>query len=192
MKKVSVTGSTLATLMVIVVSVGVAHSQTTPPPPAPSPTPPPRSVDGTFKNSDDTPLTTFEEEIRAKREIKIAEKDHQENVNRAREIAQIGKELKDSVKGSSRDRDCWKKIDRLEKLTKKVRSQAGGEDEDVTIEKPPADLASALGQIADTSESLSKKVQDTPRQVVSASVIDNANVLLQLIRLARTFGHPPQ
>jgi hypothetical protein len=192
MKNVSATATTLAILMVIVLSAGVALSQTNPPPPRPSPTPPPRSVDGTFKNGDDTPLTTFEEEIRAKREIKMAEKDHQENVSRAREIAQIGKELKDSVKGTSLDRECWKKIDRLEKLTKKVRSEAGGEDEDVTIEKPPADLPSALGQIADTSESLSKKVQDTPRQVVSASVIDNANVLLQLIRLARTFGHPPQ
>src|SRR5215510_13042480 len=130
MKKVLVTAHTVA--MLILLSAGVAFPQTTPPPPRPSPTPAPRAVDGTFKNPDDTPLTTFEEEIRAKREIKMAEKDHQENISRAREIAQIGKELKDSVKGSSLDRDCWKKIDRLEKLTKKVRSEAGGEDEDVT------------------------------------------------------------
>jgi hypothetical protein len=190
MKKVLVTAHTVAMLIVLV--TGVAFSQTTPPPPRPSPTPPPRPVDGTFRNGDDTPLTTFEEEIRAKREIKMAEKDHQENISRAREIAQIGKELKDSVKrGTSLDRDCWKKIDRLEKLTKKVRSEAGGEDEDVSIDKRPSDLASALGQIADASDSLFKKVQDTPRQVVSASVIGNANELLELIKLARTFGPRP-
>src|SRR5262249_16733502 len=133
------------------------------------------------------------EEIRAKREIKMAEKDHQENLSRAKEIAQIGKELKDSVKDRTNlDRDCWKKIDRLEKLTKKVRSEAGGEDEDVTIEKKPSDLLSALGLIADASESLSKRVQDTPRQVVSATVIGNANVLLELIKLARGFARPQQ
>jgi hypothetical protein len=33
-----------------------------------------------------------------------------------------------------------KKIERLEKLTKKVRGEAGGEDEDMTIDNPPTDL----------------------------------------------------
>jgi hypothetical protein len=192
MKKVSVTAFTIATLMLVVLSAGVALSQTNPPPPTPSPTPFPKPIDGTFKNADNTPLTTFEEEIRAKREIKMAEKDHEENLSRAREIAQIGKELKESAKDrNTLDRDCWKKIDRLEKLTKKVRSEAGGEDEDVSIEKRPSDLPAALSQIAETSESLAKKVQDTPRQVVSATVIGNANVLLELIKLARSFGRLP-
>jgi hypothetical protein len=34
---------------------------------------------------------------------------------------------------------------------------------------------------------LSKTVQNTPRQVVNASVIGNANVLLELIKLLRAF-----
>jgi len=178
---------TLATSIFIVLCAGVAFSQV--PVQKPSPTPPPSPVDGTFKNPD-APLTTFEEEMRAKREIKIAEKDHEENLNRAREIGEIGKQLKESAKNNSAaDRDCFKKIDRLEKLTKKVRSEAGGEDEEITINPRPTDLPAAIEQIAEASETLSKDVQKTPRRVVSTSVISNANVLLELIKLARGFFH---
>ena len=187
MKKVLVATSTL---IVIVFCASVAFSQVTPPPPRPSPTPPPRPVDGTFKNPDDTPMTTFEEEIRAKREIKIAEKEHQENLNRAKEISEIGKQLKDFKDNSTLDHDCVKKIERLEKLTKKVRSEAGGDDDEITISPRPTDLPSAMKQISEASETLSKDVQNTPRRVVSASVINNANVLLELIRLARGFVRP--
>ena len=177
---------TLATLILIMLGAGVAFSQV--PVQKPSPTPPPPAVDGTFKNPD-SPLTTFEEEMRANREIKIAEKDHEENLNRAREIGEIGKQLKESAKNSASDRDCFKKIDRLEKLTKKVRSEAGGEDEEITLSPRPTDLSAAIEQIAEASETLSKDVQKTPRRVVSTSVISNANVLLELIKLARGFFH---
>jgi hypothetical protein len=180
--------------LIIVLCAGVAFSQSQPPPISrPSPSPPPPPVDGTFKNPDDTPLTTFEEEMKAKREIKIAEKDHEQNLSRAREIGEIAKQLKDGVKNNSTpDHDCFKKIERLEKLTKKVRSEAGGEDEEMTITPGPADLPTAIKQIAEASETLSKEVQSTPRRVVSTSVISNANVLLQLIKMARGFLRPQQ
>jgi hypothetical protein len=191
MRKVLAARYTLATLISIVLCASVAFSQVKSPPPQPAPTPPPRAVDGTLKNPDDTPLTTFEEEIRAKREIKIAEKEHQQNLDRAREIADIGKQLNEGFKNSSTlDRDCAKKIERLEKLTKKVRNEAGGDDDEITISPHPTDLASAIKQISEASEVLSKDVQNTPRRVVSASVINNANVLLELIRLARSFVRP--
>jgi len=91
---------------------------------------------------------------------------------------------------SNSDGDYLKKIERLEKLTKKVRGEAGGDDQDVTIPAQPKDLSSALTQIAETADALSKDVEKTPRRVVSASVICNANLLLELIRVARTFARP--
>jgi len=160
----------------------------------PLPRPRPRPVDGQAKpsGSDERPLTTFEEEMRAKREIKHAEKEHQENLDRAREIEQLGKELQEGLKHkSSLDRTSLKKIERLEKLTKKLRGEAGGEDEEVQIVNRPSDIPSAATQIAESAESLSKNVQNTPRQVVSLSVIGNANVLLELIRLLRSFDRRP-
>ena len=177
-------------IFVILFCSGIAAAQL-PSDPRPSPTPPPGPVDTKIKGPDDPPLTTFEEEMKAKRAIKIAEKDHEENLKRAHEIAEIGKDLSDSLKGKSiLDRDSLKKVERLEKLTKKVRGEAGGEDEEVEIPNRPADLPAALAQIAEASESLSKNVIDTPRQVVSASVICKANVLLELIKMARNFARP--
>ena len=154
-----------------------------------STTTPPRPIDATTKGQDDPrPLTTFEEELRAKRAIKMAEKDHEDNLKRAREIAQIGKELRETLKDKSViDRDSLRKVERLEKLTKKIRSEAGGEDEEVTIENKPSDLCDVVTQVAEASKELSKDVHETPRQVVSASVIGKANVLLELLKMVRSF-----
>jgi hypothetical protein len=158
-----------------------------------SPTPPPRPPDITADKrlgERDGPLTTFEEELRAKRAIKLAEKEHEDNLNRAKEISQLGQSLKNDLKDrSALDREETKKIDRLEKLTKKIRGEAGGEDDDVQITVPPADVPTAVTQIADNAEQLSMEVQKTPRQVVSAAVIDRANVLLQLVKILRGFIH---
>ena len=144
------------------------------------------------KNENEVPLSSMEEEMNAKRAIKLAEKEHQENLDRAREIGQLGKELHDSLKDKTTiDRECLKRVERLEKLTKKVRGEAGGEDEEVNIANRPTNIASATMQIAEVSESLSKDVKNTPRQVVSASVIGRANVLLELIKMLRGFARQP-
>ena len=133
-------------------------------------------------------MGTFEEEIRAKRAIKLAEKDHEENLERAKEISELAKALQVALKDKTTiDRDSSKKLERLEKLTKKIRSESGGEDEEVKIVDRPADITAAVNQIAESAETLSKEVQNTPRQVVSASMIGKANVLLELIKLLRAF-----
>lgn len=143
-------------------------------------------------NGEERPLTEIEEELRAKQAIKYAEKGHQETLNRAKEIAQIGKELKTAVSAKPiLSRDSYKKIERLEKLTRKIRGDAGGDDQEVQLDKRPANVPSAMTQIAEAAESLSKDVQNTPRQVVSATVINNANVLLELIKIVRTLTREP-
>jgi hypothetical protein len=150
------------------------------------------SADKSSNSDDRPPLTTLEEELRAKQAIKFAEKEHQENLSRAKEIAEIGKALREAVRNTPLpSRDCYKKIERLEKLTRKIRGEAGGEDQEVEILNRPSDVPSAITQIAEVAESLSKDVQNTPRQVVSASVIGSANVLLELIKMMRALGRQP-
>jgi hypothetical protein len=138
------------------------------------------------------PLSEIEEEIKAKQAIKFAEKGHQENLNRAKEIAEIGKELRAAVNETPLlSRESQKKIERLEKLTRKVRGEAGGDDQEIELPNRPADVPSTITRIAEAAETLSKDVQNTPRQVVSASVIENANVLLELIKIMRTLTRQP-
>jgi len=134
-------------------------------------------------------LSEIEEELKAKQAIKYAEKGHQDNLNRAKEIANIGKELKAAAKDAPLlARDSDKKLERLEKLTRKVRDEAGGDDQDVDLPNRPSNVPSAMTRIAEAAEKLSKDVQNTPRQVVSASVIENANVLLELIKVMRSMS----
>jgi hypothetical protein len=164
-------------------------AQTSPSRPVPTPRPPDMGTDKS-SSEDHGPLTTFEEELRAKRLIKLAEKEHKENLSRARELSQLSQDLKAALKTrSTLDREDTKRVDRLEKLTRKVRGEAGGEDDDVQLPNAPSDIPSLVSQIAENADLLSKDVEKTPRQVVSASVIDRANVLLQLVKILRGYIH---
>ena len=158
-----------------------------------SPVVPPRSI-GADQSSPDSADNqrgnSMAAEMRIKREIRSAEKDHKQNLERASEVSDLGQELAASFKkNNSLDREDIKKLERLEKLAKRIRSEAGGSEDEVTIEKRPGDLLEAVNCVARVSASLNEKVQETPRQVISASIIDKANVLLELIRIVRSFSH---
>ncbi len=128
----------------------------------------------------------LEEEMRVKRAIKGAEKEYQQNVDRARDLSVLGEAMNNSFKQKSfLSRDDIKKLEKAEKLAKAIRSAAGGSEDDNEMELPPKDLACALGKFAEVSESLKKNVEATPKHVVSAAVIDEANVILELARIVR-------
>jgi len=59
--------------------------------------------------------------------------------------------------------------------------------DEIKIDGRPTDAESTLTRLVEVTECLSKNVESTPRQVVSAAVIDNANVLLELVRIMRGF-----
>jgi hypothetical protein len=128
------------------------------------------------------------EEMRVKREIRYAEREHQQNLDRAQELSELGKDLAVSFKKKqSLDRDDLKKLERLEKLANKIRNEAGGSEDEQPVEKKPDNLAETIDCIAKISASLNENVQQTPRRVVSTATINKANVLLELIRIARGF-----
>jgi hypothetical protein len=183
----------LSVLFICYSDVALAQSNSQNPPPSnparlPIHSTDPLKPDKSSPDDDGPPLTTFEEEMRAKRAIREAEKEHQQNLDRAEEISQLAKDLQQRFKTTnSLDREGLKRLDRIEKLTKKIRGEAGGEEDEVQIVNRPTDKGAAIAQIAETAESLSKSVQNTPRQVISACVIDGANLLLELIGILRTF-----
>lgn len=138
------------------------------------------------RSDDSDPMTSIEEEMLAKHAIKYAEKEYRENLERAHELADLGTQLSESFKKNHQfDRDDLKKLDRLEKLTKAIRNAAGGSDSEKETDKRPADFAGALKNMLGIVESLAARVEKTPRHVISAAVIDEANVLLELIRSVR-------
>jgi hypothetical protein len=151
------------------------------------------SLDADKTSAEDAsrPFAALEEEMRAKRAIKFAEKEYQENLDRARDLSSLGASIVASFKQKKGlDQEDIKKLEKVEKLAKGIRQAAGGSEDDVDMEKPPTNLAAALDMLGDLSKSLKEKVEKTPKHVISAAVIDEANVLLELIRIVRTL--PPK
>jgi hypothetical protein len=169
--------SAVGVILVSVVTVAAAQRTRTAEPPLPK----------ILRSDDDPePMTSIEEEMRAKRAIKYAEKEYRENIDRAHELADLGSQLADSFKKTQQlCRDDFKKLDRLEKLTKAIRNAAGGSDSENEADKHSADFVSNLNKMLEVVESLADRVEKTPRHVISAAVIDEANVLLELIRVVR-------
>ena len=142
-------------------------------------------------DNNDRPLSTIEEEMRAKRAIKEADRQYQENLERARDLSTLGATIVASFKQNQRLNDHdYKKLDKVEKLAKGIRRAAGGSEDETEMEKPPKDLNAAVEMLDTLSQSLKSKVEKTPKHVISACVIDEANVLLELVRILRTL--PPK
>lgn len=130
------------------------------------------------------------EEMRAKSEIKYAEKARLEDLDRAREAAQLGSELQSSYsRNNVLGQAEKKKLDRLEKVTRKIRSRAGGSDGDVILADMPNQMGPLLKRLADSVDDMRKAVEKTPRQIVSATVIERSNEILEIIRFVRALTH---
>ena len=76
----------------------------------------------------------------------------------------------------------------LEKLTKRVRNEAGGSDTEADVKDIPADTGAAVKRVAEMAEDLRKLVEKTPRHVISAAVIEQANKLIGIIQYVRNPG----
>ncbi len=132
-----------------------------------------------------------EEEILRRAEIRHSEDIHKGMVERADETAHIGGDVLDSFKkNQALGRDGLKKLERMEKLARKIRGSAGGSDDDAPLDNPPAKLETALTRLAELSVTLKKNVKKTSRLVISASVINNSNEMIELIRHIRSFQNP--
>ncbi len=131
------------------------------------------------------------EEMLRRAEIKHEEESHAEMVERSDEAAQIGEEILDSFnKNKSLSADDLKKLERMEKLARKIRGSAGGSDKVESLEEPPGKIGAAVERLAEISGALKKSVAKTSRLVISAAVIKNSNEVIELIRHIRSIKQP--
>jgi hypothetical protein len=171
----------LAATLFFLLGSATAQSQ-----PRPGATPPPPEPIATKPDSSSPDFGSPESEMRARLALKAEKKQYDENVARAREAAQLATQLVETYEAkkvlTSAD---GKKLERLEKLTKRIRNEAGGSDTDPEVKDIPAAMEAAVKRVAELANDLRKLVEDTPRHVISASVIDQANKLLGLIQHVR-------
>lgn len=120
-------------------------------------------------------------------ELKREAGDYKEHLARAKENAQLAAELHETfARQKTLEAADLKKLGRMEKLARQIRTRAGGEEDKEDLKEPPQEIEATLKRLADLSAELQKKVESTPRQVVSASVIKRANEVVELVRHIRT------
>jgi hypothetical protein len=171
----------VAVISVLACSVALSAAQT-------AQHPPPILPADKDKPAGDNPAA-IEEDMRARRELKLAEKEYQQNVGRARDLSLLGEAINASYKQKTHlGSEDIKKLEKAEKLAKAIRNAAGGSEDDSEIEQPPKDLAGALSMFAEVSASLKNNVEKTPKHVISTTVIDEANVILELTRIVRALS----
>ena len=140
-------------------------------------------------SKDDPRFGSPEAEMRSKLAIKDEKKKYDEHVARAKEVSQIALQLSQNYETrKSFNNDDAKKLERLEKLTKRIRNDAGGADavSDADVKDIPAEMLDRIKKLASMADELQKLVENTPRNVVSAAVIDQANKLVGLIQHVRS------
>jgi hypothetical protein len=151
--------------------------------------PPPAEPSSTNSTKPDSPVPDFgspESEMHARQILRAEKKQYDENVARAREASELATQLVDAYEARKVfNSDDAKKLERLEKLTKRIRNEAGGSESEPDAKDIPSALKAAVKQVAERADDLRKLVEKTPRHVVSASVIDQANKLLGLIQHVR-------
>lgn len=143
---------------------------------------------GIARDAEDGQIGSREELLRNVA-VRRREAVYKENLERARESAQLGTEIREAFQRQRALTQAeLKKLGRIEKLAKSIRNDSGGDDDDKSLKDPPADLAAAVSRLAEMTEDFKKIVEKTPKHVVSTAVIDSANQMLELIRLIRTIG----
>ena len=159
-----------------------AHSQSA------RPTPPsdPMAKDD---SKDDPRFGSPEAEIRSKLALKDEKKKYDEHVARAKEVSAMALQVSQSYETrKALSADDQKKLERLEKLTKRLRNDAGGADavSDAEVKDIPPEMRDAIKKLSSMADELQKLVENTPRNVISAAVIDQANKLVGLIQHVRS------
>lgn len=168
-----------AALLLLMLGSIPAFSQTRPPPSDSKPIKP---------DSDDlgSDIGSHEREMRAKLALKAEKKEYDDNVARAKEASDIANQLLEAYQAKkSFSAEDNKKLERMEKLTRRIRNEAGGTDTDTDLKEIPAIVESAVKRLAEMADDLRKEVEKTPRHVISAAVIDQANKLMAMAQFVR-------
>jgi hypothetical protein len=154
-----------------------------------SPANPNEGVTNSGKKDSDVRFGSPENEMHSKAVIKEEKKRYEENLGRAREVSELAAQLAESFESRKAfNSDDNKRLERLEKLTKRIRNEAGGSDSTsgAELEDICDTMVETIKHLAGMAQDLRKMAEKTPRQVISAAVIDQANRVLAVTQHLRS------
>src|SRR5262245_7660250 len=182
-------GMFCALTLLLVSGASFARGQSSPRSPiAPPPSPPPANKQDDHDN--DVDFGSRETDTRTRLILKAEKKAYEEHVARAKEASELAGQLKTSYAASNTFNAAdQKKLERLEKLTKRIRNDVGGSEMQADPKDLPDTVGDGVNTLADMAKELYDEVEKTPRRVVSASLIEQANKLLAVIQFVRGPRH---
>lgn len=133
--------------------------------------------------------------------IEQEKKDHQAMLDRGETALKISEELEKRVNTTSQlDTKDREKLESLEKLLKKIRTELGGDDDsdsapdadaeapDPTEAKPndrPKDVVDGIKSLRSTTIKLVDELKKTTRFTISAAAIQTTNAVLRITRILK-------
>lgn len=128
-------------------------------------------------------------EMLEKKRIEEEKKEYNELLQRSKEVAELGEALFNAYeKQKTLTSEEIKKLERLEKLLKKIRDELGGESDENENQQVKS-LDEAFKFIKENTKELSSIVEKSTRFAVSATAIEVSNALLETIsEIKRRFG----
>lgn len=132
-------------------------------------------------------MPTNIKESLAKQKIKQNKEDYDEMIERGEEALQLSEQLASSYDENKKlSKSDYQKLDRLEKLLKKIRKElGGGDDDEVEAEDKPANLGDAIKNLRDNTVNLFDALQKTTRYSISAVAIQSSNAVLNIVKFMR-------
>ncbi len=129
----------------------------------------------------------------AKSRIEREKKDYEEMLRRGEEAARLSEELDESfIQNKSLTAEDRKKLERLEKISKKIREELGGKDaddfeniNDSETNSKAFSFSEAFDNLKNISAKLSTELKKTSRYTISAVAVQSSNTVLKLVRFLR-------
>jgi hypothetical protein len=127
------------------------------------------------------------DELRIKACIKQQQKEYRDLLDNGEEAVKLTTELEKAIdKTDALAADDQKKLDRLEKLFKKIRNSLGGEEDEPSVdEEKPLTLKSAVQKLSETSVRLLDELKKSTRYSISVVAIQSSNVIIRLVKYIR-------
>ena len=142
------------------------------------------------KNDEDQPFGI--RETRVKMRIDQEKKEYEEMIDRSQQALKLSQEIEKSFQQQpSLSRVDTAKLDELEKLVKKVRSELGGgnsdetDDEDQPENTAPKTIADAAKALSTYTAKLVDELKKSSRFTVSVAAIQSSNSALRVVRFLK-------
>lgn len=124
-------------------------------------------------------------ETLAKWRLKEEKKEFEELLKRGDEAEKLVEELTKNYLANQRlTSGDAQKLEKLEKLVKKIRSEVGAEEDDDDVEKPK-DVVDAIKLLSQNTENLVKELKKTTRHSISVVLVETSNAMLRLVKFIR-------